>query len=498
MKNIAICCDGTWNRPEEKCNGVPVPTNVVKLYNALAMQDPAGHPQHLYYHPGIGSADLWDRAVGTTLGNSLNDNIMSAYRELCDFHEPGDRIFLFGFSRGAYTVRCLAELVHHAGLLDLEGLDDEERWYRIRQVFRTGYRFRSETRACWDSLGWKFRNDTYAGVPVHFIGVWDTVGPLGIPQELVMLNQLDNLHDYSFHNTMPCPAIRVARHAVALDEMRAGFQPTLWDDNGQTDLLQMWFPGVHADVGGGYLQTGLSDIALDWMIGEAEQQGLAFRQEIREQIRPDCQDVMHDSCTGMYALLPSQPRATPELAHPTIHLSARKRHTSPPISQAPYRPTHSLPANLDIFATNPWNHTGIWLEAGRHYFFRANGQWMGGNIRCGPAGTHEGHFHLAEIAQLAAATLERLEARVKKLVGNKTPHFLLTRRHDNLPWFCLVGAIANGGGVNAKGHLDPHETFLIGEGCEYTPRRSGYFYAYANDTSNHYGNNKGRIRLNIA
>lgn len=504
MTNIVICCDGTWNTPDKQDGGVPAPTNVVRLYNSVALVDKDGTPQHRYYHPGVGTdGSWWDKAVGGGTGRGLDRNIMSAYRELCDKYAAGDRIFLFGFSRGAYTVRSLAGLVSCCGLLDTSEFADGDAWERIERVFRRGYRRKSETRTQWKALGWAFRNPADEVIPIRFLGVWDTVGALGIPDDMALLNLIDNLHDYTFHNTRLSPGIQCARHAVALDELRASFQPTLWTAAEGQDAEQVWFPGVHADVGGSYRETGLSDGALDWMIRAAAHCGLAFDASMIGQVRPDPLDVLHDSCEGAFALLPTQPRNAPIMRDsPVIHASATARQKNPPIHQCPYRSLRPFvpgtPLTLDVFAAQPWNETGVWLDAGVSYAFAAAGEWMDGSIKCGPEGTSDGNFQPAELAHVAASALGQVEEWFKAITGNKAADFRFTKRHERMPWFCLVGAIANGGGVDAKGYLEPHESFVIGSGCTYTPMKSGYFYAYANDAWNCYGNNRGRVRLTIS
>ena len=115
MRNLIVCCDGTWNTPDQRENGVPVPTNVVRLYNAVAAADASGNGQLRYYHPGVGAeGSLFDKALGGGLGVGLDHNIKSAYRWICDDYQTDDRLFLFGFSRGAYTVRSLAGLLRHS------------------------------------------------------------------------------------------------------------------------------------------------------------------------------------------------------------------------------------------------------------------------------------------------------------------------------------------------------------------------------------------------
>ncbi len=153
MKNLVVCCDGAWNTPTDTERGLPSPTNVVKLYNALAQDEKA---QLAYYHPGVGTGKSWlDHLVGGSTGEGLDHNIMSAYRWLAGNYAAGDRIFLFGFSRGAYTVRSLGGLIAKCGLIDLSAVKDpDDLWSRVRQVFaayRKGISFANPD-------GWKFYN----------------------------------------------------------------------------------------------------------------------------------------------------------------------------------------------------------------------------------------------------------------------------------------------------------------------------------------------------
>lgn len=503
-RNIVICCDGTWNTPDDKDHGAPAPTNVVRIYNAVAAADGNGQQQHRYYHPGVGTdGSWWNKAIGGGTGAGLDRNIMSAYRELCDHYQADDRIHLFGFSRGAYTVRSLAGMVGRCGLLKTAGMPDAEAWARIQRLFQNGYRRGTESR---ERRSWKdlsFHADGKA-IEIHFLGVWDTVGALGIPDDMALLNLLDKLHDHTFHDTRLGDHIVNARHAVAIDEMRASFQPTLWSTSKPAQHQQLWFPGVHSDVGGGYRETGLSDGALAWMIDQAEACGLAFRDAMVGQLAPNALDVLHDSCNGAFKLLPTQPRSTPRfgVGATQLHQSARDRQKTPPIHQCPYREEmtlpHDLPASLQVFAQQPWNATGIWLEAGQAYEFEADGEWMDASITCGPGGTNDGHFQFGELPQMAFSAFGQVEEAFKKLTGNQSADFRFTKRHEGMPWFCLVGAVANGGGVDDKQHLAPHESFQIGKGCTLTPQKSGYFYAYANDAWNCYGNNRGRVTLRVS
>jgi Uncharacterized alpha/beta hydrolase domain (DUF2235) len=502
MANLIVCCDGTWNTPDERQEGVPTPTNVVRIYNAISRVDKAEREQKRYYHPGVGTnGSWWDKAVGGATGAGLNQNIVSAYRYLCEEYADGDDIFLFGFSRGAYTARSLAGMVGHCGLLDTSGLAESEKWARINRLFQNGYRRKSESHEKGSWAEWAFHDKRQ---PIRFVGVWDTVGALGIPEDMALLGLLNSFGDHTFHDTDLGSQIQTARHAVALDEMRATFQPTLWTNVAGRDIKQLWFAGVHSDVGGGYRETGLSDCALLWMMTEAEQCGLSFEPAMKNQVRPDFQDTLHESCSGVFSLLPTQPRSRPcfKNANAFLHPSALDRQKDAPIHQSPYweekQLTKAPPLAVDVYARQTWNATGLWLEAGKSYTFAASGEWMDASITCGPGGTSDGHFQLGELAQVFGSMLGEVEQAWKRVTGRTAADFKFTKRHEQWPWFSLIGAIANGGGVDAKQHLEPHETFLIAAGCTYKPKKSGYFYAYANDAWNCYGNNKGLVRLTIS
>lgn len=503
--NLVICCDGTWNTPEQLDKGIPAPTNVVRLYNAVADTDAQGAHQETYYHPGVGtSGKWWDKTLGGGTGAGLDQNIMSAYQKLCYSYSPGAQIYLFGFSRGSYTVRSLCGFMACCGLLQIQNLPPAEVWQRIEQLLTAGYRRKTQTRDDWNALEWAFHNAPGEDIPVHFVGVWDTVGALGIPDDLALLNLLDDRTHYTFHDTTLHPSVKHARHALAMDEKRASFQPTLWTDVPVgSDMQQLWFPGVHSDVGGGYHECGLADGALQWMIGEAQACGLAFKPAVLAQIKPDPLDLLHDSCQGVFGLLPTQPRSIAHLLDkPSFHPSALQRQENPPIVQSPYRHIRpldpALPLTLDIGARPQWNETGVWLKAGVTYQFSASGEWLDGSVKCSPAGPLDGRFQLGEVGQMTGSALGQLETWYGKLLHNPDANFRFTKRHEQYPWFCLIGAIANGIGVDAKQVVARPETFAIGNGCSYTPKADGYFYAYANDAWNCYENNVGHVALTIS
>ena len=507
MKRLIVCCDGTWNTPDQTDGGVPAPTNVVRLFNCVTEADAAGVEQVKYYHPGVGTdPGLLSRVAGGGLGLGLDRNIMSAYRFVAETYAAGDEIYLFGFSRGAYTVRSLGGMIGRCGLLDTAGLDEATVWSRVQDLFDNDYRKPSPGGpAAGGRDGWAFRAPPAGepGIPIRFLGVWDTVGALGIPDDMALLNLLDGFRDRSFHDTELGSGVQTARHAVAIDERRASFQPTLWTNVAPgRDVRQLWFPGVHSDVGGGYADTGLSDAALQWMVEEAGAAGLAFDPQLLAQIAPRHHGTLHDSLSGPFALLPTKPRCAPCLADGAdLHASATARYGNPPITQAPYRRTRILgpgeSVSLDVFAADPWNDTGLYLEAGVTYAMTATGQWLDKSVPTGPAGSNDGKFHIGELAHVVGSAIGQAESLFKYFTKNESADFIMTRRHEGFPWFCLVGAVANGTGVDPDGKPIPHETWAIGDGGPRTPGKSGYFYAYANDAWRFYGNNKGRVRLTV-
>lgn len=519
MKSLIVSCDGTWNSVDQKQDDIPAPTNVVRLHNALARRDSAGREQRKYYHPGVGTdGSKLERLGGGAYGRGISRNIMGGYRWLADNYEPGDQIFLFGFSRGAYTARSLGGLIGCCGLPDLKALAPADGWKRIEQAYDTVYRVKPEDRppVTWPVLA---PDATLGKIPLQFIGVWDTVGALGIPDDLALLNLLDDPVKWSFHDTTLGAHVRWARHAIAIDELRASFTPTFWTDQNDAVLndgqrvVQLWFPGVHSDVGGGYAQCGLSDLALEWMIAEATKAGLAFQPSYCVQLKPDHQGLLHDSLGGAFKALHSRPRNRPMLTvnSPHYHASAYARDQAPPITQSPYHhPSIGLQVGetsepIDIYARNHWNETGIYLEDGATYEFAAKGEWVDKSIPCGPDGTKDGKFHLGEVVQLAGSLLGKLESGFRKVSGSADADLIGTRRAEAHPWFALMGAIANDGPQRGKnpspdGSPYAHQTFLIGAGptqLTLKPTEAGYLYAFANDAWHFYDNNRGSVALTV-
>jgi hypothetical protein len=296
MKRIIICCDGTWNAPDTEFGGQPVMTNVVKIARAILPAGADGARQMMYYDKGVGTrGSRVRRIIDGATGRGLSDNMLNAYRFLICNYEPGDEIYLFGFSRGAFTVRSLAGMICNCGILHRNAAD------KVGQAFGiySSRRFDTHPRMVEATM---FRK-TYSVcdlIPIKFMGVWDTVGALGNP---LLLNGIFTKRN-SFHDHKLSSKVEHAYHAVAIDEKRRHFQAALWEkdpaDTHQT-MEQVWFIGVHSNVGGGYTTTGLSDIALEWMAGKAKSAGLALDEL---SYHPDYLQEPANSRTGLYKLIP--------------------------------------------------------------------------------------------------------------------------------------------------------------------------------------------------
>ena len=325
-KKIVICCDGTGNEIEGNLS------NVLKLFRIVRKTA----EQIGYYDPGIGTIGQendWARfsqnakgVFGLATGYGLDDNVLNAYHFLSQHYEPGDTIYLFGFSRGAYTVRMLAGLLHLVGLL------------RPNQLNISGYLL-SAYKRCSEAgdlrIAWEFRRVIATQtVKIRFLGVWDTVASVIVPRKDRLYYPSLQILPYTRTN----PAVEVFRHAIAIDEKRRMFQLDPWNEPQefkpnpflkrgapvQQDIKQVWFAGVHADIGGGYPEneSGLSKYPLNWMIEEGKANGLdinvAMQNHVvlgkqrkgskRQYAMPDPGAPIHDSLAGGWKLLEWAPK----------------------------------------------------------------------------------------------------------------------------------------------------------------------------------------------
>jgi uncharacterized protein (DUF2235 family) len=305
-RNIVVCCDGTSNQPSK------APTNVAKLVYTL-VKDPAH--QLVYYHPGLGTmaapgyttkiGSRGARLAGLAFGHGLKDDLRDAYTYIMEHWRPGDRIFLFGFSRGAYTVRALASLIQMYGMA-MQG-NAPLVPYAVDMMWKANQGDGHFTEAM--ALAGQFKTGLTTGeCPIHFMGVWDTVSSVGWVGSPV-----------SFPHTRSNDAIANIRHAVSIDERRAFFRTNLFGRAADQDLLEVWFPGEHCDVGGGHpeAESGLSKYPLSWMIAEAAAKGLLVDDlrvktvlgEIEGNYAKASPDAkLHDSMTGAWRLTEFAPK----------------------------------------------------------------------------------------------------------------------------------------------------------------------------------------------
>jgi hypothetical protein len=406
---------------------------------------------------------------------------------------------------------------------------------------------------------------------VYFIGVWDTVGALGVPEYFGLLNALQNVLGFldktsvldwfskvsplaalplpmyfGFHDVRLNPRVKHARHALALDEQRAPFTPTLWDEANSERVQQVWFPGSHMDVGGGYAQAGLSDGALLWMINEARRaqpEALRFIDALVLEIEANAnpRDVLHDDNRDAFAAVPPvyavikpvldylfepRPRAVPPIDETSrvtdgdprrsVHQSAYDRQKAPFVGSGFYR-THRVLENhaggtavevnapVAVDACEDWNSTGLYLETGR-YSFTAKGQWSNLERWSGPNGEADlsrseavallRHHPVKALQRACAAVAGRFKSIVVWATKNPNSNVVLCRREEREPWMSLVGVVANGG-IEPDGKYRKHQIFGIGGKKECTVWQPGYLYAFANDAPGLYNDNFGTVELQV-
>jgi uncharacterized protein (DUF2235 family) len=312
MKNIVICADGTWNSPDDE--GV---TNVLRLAESVAPVSPAGVKQVVFYDWGVGTDRK--KIMGGISGEGLDKNIMDCYRFIVQNYDPADRLFFFGFSRGAYTVRSLAGMIRNCGILRREHAGREGAAFDL-------YRLRQPSSAPGAPKSEEFRQRYSVADKslIEFLGVWDTVGSLGIP---VPVFGILNGASYLFHDTSPSSIIRCARHAMAIDEVREDFPVGRWDAKSGLDLKEVWFAGVHSDVGGGYEDdVRLSEIPAAWMLREAAARGLAIEPHFKDRLADNARAVQHAQPTGIWKMRGKKNRRI--LPDDLVHESVRRRFES--------------------------------------------------------------------------------------------------------------------------------------------------------------------------
>jgi uncharacterized protein (DUF2235 family) len=335
-KTLIVCCDGTWNKPDQGGG----PTNVTKMARAILPRAANGDPQLVYYDEGVGTGNAIDRVVGGGLGIGLGTNVQQAYRFLALNYEPGDRLLMFGFSRGAYTVRSLAGLVGLVGLLRKGDLDQMP---KVWDYYRTPPEQRQKD---YIQPDWVAARDP----GIDLVGVWDTVGALGIPGNF--LGRIGRRR-HEFHDVKLGKKVRHAFHALAIDERRKSFDAAVWDTNaiGPDQIVeQVWFAGAHSNVGGGYPDAELSDQSFLWMINKARPL-LDFDEDyisrrVRVMKEEEARGLLVDSSAGWWKALGRIWRVIGEDRSESVHPSALARLRNSGKEPRTYEPHPYQPENL--------------------------------------------------------------------------------------------------------------------------------------------------------
>jgi uncharacterized protein (DUF2235 family) len=309
-RKLAVLFDGTWNTTKDR-------TNVIRLSELIAATGSDGGEQlPPYYDKGVGTHVL-DRLSGGVFGYGLSENIRDGYRWLAEHFRPGDELFLFGFSRGAYTARSLAGLIRKCGILRppamAEVRETQEQFSRrsadkslIQQAYDL---YRDKDIHPDNPKATAFRASFAQETRIRFIGVWDTVGSLGIPVTGVPFSR----DFYQWHDTELSKIVDYAYHALALDEHRKDFAPAVWTlrKPQNIDVEQRWFIGAHSNVGGGYPHDPLPDLALAWLQQKARAAGLGFTADVAVADQAALANI-HDSYSefmfGLYKLFKGDKR----------------------------------------------------------------------------------------------------------------------------------------------------------------------------------------------
>jgi uncharacterized protein (DUF2235 family) len=346
-KTLVVCCDGTWQTPDQDAG----PTNVTKMARAIQPRNERGDHQLVFYDEGVGTGNRLDRLIGGAIGRGLSENVQQAYRFLALNYEDGDAICVFGFSRGAYTVRSVAGLVALAGLLhkgDLEYMPQVWEHYRTFPDDRKAGTLPARERARYPMI--------------DLVGVWDTVGSLGIPGNV--LGRIGR-RKHQFHDVMLSSKIRHAYQALAIDERRGNFQPAIWDTTMTTPeqkVEQVWFAGGHGNIGGGISKvsgrddhTALSDMAFLWMIEKVRPLLAVDEGYVRTKVRQMNQDTLcgfiaDQAKSGIWRVLPKYVRKLggdpSEAVHPStewrLNHSGEYKKTQSPFIPFPYRPVNLI------------------------------------------------------------------------------------------------------------------------------------------------------------
>lgn len=395
-KNIVLCSDGTTNS-----GGTGNATNVWRVFSSVDLngfkEKKIDVEQVAFYDDGVGTErGQVLRILGAALGLGLGRNVRQLYTDLVRNYQPGDHIYLFGYSRGAFTVRTLAGLVGNCGILDYRRFDDDEElkdgvrnlyrayrhsyrallsplWYGLERLvginrpadvdalrIRVSVKVKATEYESYENLAAPFEEDHR--VPIRFIGIWDTVDAVGFPVD----EMTKFWNKYIFRITFPAgnlnPWVNRACHAISIDDDRKAFHPVMLDEKGdanKTRIDQVWFPGAHGSVGGGHPKQGLAHVAMNWVMRKAEAEGLMFDADSKSLFARAAneQDALPDARSGMSIYYRYAPRNIGEISEKNnvdpvrIHISALKRIA---LGTGQYAPGN-FPANFEIEVDDPSN-----------------------------------------------------------------------------------------------------------------------------------------------
>lgn len=540
-RNLIICCDGTGNRAEGVENGRRAVSNVRKFFEVAKSDVESDWLQDKWYDDGVGTGTSGESkelsmleklanwmAVNTPakvlgvlssvravlelgFGIGITENITQGYAQLVRMYQPGDRIFIVGFSRGAYTARCIADVIDDVGLLRAEHV-------RYAPDIIQLYRYRESP----DEPVAVRRDLLHQDVSIQFLGLWDTVASLGVPLWgwSFSIFKLWSNKGFGVTTIRNC---KVIRHALSMDEQRSQFFPTMFDEtavaDGQ-DLQQRWFRGSHAGVGGGYADTSLSDIALGWMLDQACAAGLIVHDDWQSTVlRRTDQDFCPNPIGQVITELERQkawrvsgawPRWHPCVfdasgGHGVLDGTVRQRAQKTTSLRLPETPVGSdelvtlAPgehATVRLFAHLGWNRTGVVLEQGARYRISyVDGAWRDTDFEpCGPAGQKAGfdmrrlkgwgrRVRRADWMELIGHVAHPREWPSMEQGGFRLLYYLLLREPVQLTRTLIPL------GRHLKTSGDAVEVCVEAPG--------GVFYGYANGWWLHYDDNSGRVTLSI-
>jgi uncharacterized protein (DUF2235 family) len=504
-KNIVVCADGTWNRPT-------VHTNVDALFNTLpgnriarastaaigAYEERCTADQTAYYLEGVGARPSRNDLFAGATGTGLHAKVLDGYLLVSRAYQPGDKIFLFGFSRGAYTARSLAALIAKIGLMPIDAAN------------------RHTCRDMANQLWWSFKHrdatlqpdapDAADPCPIKLVGVWDTVGALGIPffNGVMAIDELER-HLFDFADLNLSERVEYGLHALAIDERRLDFIPTPW--NPRHGVTQLWFPGVHSDVGGGYSSRELADISLGWMLTQAKAYGL---DTTIPPLSYTPEADRHESADSPVWALRSAPRTIADNArfHPCVLERFQQRpnqdYRPPALTRHPqfaafYTGTHVVEKiclddhtaptrrlnneemqQVVVLAEKWWNGAGLSVEAGDQYEIQAQGEWNDATEKCHADGW-DGYEWLVKLRRV-------IDKSWFYLCMSVSPDPTLELRQASF----LKGIVQLGGRLDSGSVIYP-----VGLRQKVTVSQPGFVYFFANDAPTHYGNNSGSLDVTI-